>query len=712
MDPQSPIEPINLIDKAHKEKTAKIKEELVEIDARLVEIALVKTLPTIEKRRSDLRKWLNESTNEKNTKLCQKLINELEDKEKQMDFLMYEKERFENMLSECEWIGESKEEMIIETKKKLQAIEQEIENLKLKLTEEPLRERRTEIMKKFGIVELKPDTQGLTGENEETLDDRTEIITGEEAGSLMESMHRYELASGDTLIAGTYRGINYKDHNEDRIVVVPSKNMVAVVDGMGGYENGAAAADILANELLLWPNNARLAAEKTEEKIRTNKLGEAGAVFISTYIFTKNKPDGQIGKFLAISQLGDAKLAVIGKDGTIKFTSKDQSYVQDLVDVDKITTDEALYHPQRNMITYAVMAGETEEPKNYAGVGVDEGDLVLLMSDGVSDNFTPEEMAREKKRKGLTANQLFAWLSMETDNRMKNAKEIKENSNRERDGIYSDGYKSEPKADNQALAIIEIKELETQKTTSQKSEPVSSASKNTMPIPKDARPPSLQFNLSDKNPRNKISKKKEKQEARRRKKENADRVRREAKEEVEKERILKKTEARRTRKFEKRKLSPRVKKVILVGTAILTFAIGSLIRYEYDKSRAPEKSKIELVERPVTPTIQPEKKEGVRKEAEEQEKKEGVETKKASPTEPIPSSTPKPSEQVKSAPTVNPVKSGTEKQDGKVENELDPNTIRPYKDFLELEKKLLKAEEEKRAEELKRKIEKQIEEKK
>ena len=69
MDPQSPIEPINLIDKAHKEKTAKIKEELVEIDARLVEIALVKTLPTIEKRRSDLRKWLNESTNEKNTKL-------------------------------------------------------------------------------------------------------------------------------------------------------------------------------------------------------------------------------------------------------------------------------------------------------------------------------------------------------------------------------------------------------------------------------------------------------------------------------------------------------------------------------------------------------------------------------------------------------------------------------------------------------------------
>ena len=96
-------------------------------------------------------------------------------------------------------------------------------------------------------------------------------------------------------------------------------------------------------------------------------------------------------------------------------------------------------------------------PKLYPKIKVEKGDFVFLVSDGISDNLTAEEISTEMKKRNLSPRELFSWLSEVTTNRAQNAEEIEKNSTRRDSGVYSDGYKSRPKGDNRALAILEIK---------------------------------------------------------------------------------------------------------------------------------------------------------------------------------------------------------------------------------------------------------------
>ncbi|MFZ1020030.1 MAG: hypothetical protein WAN61_03530 [Minisyncoccia bacterium] len=299
------------------------------------------------------------------------------------------------------------------------------------------------------IVEPKPEvkTTHKVGEIVKT----PEILDGKEAKDLAESMHVFELKSGDIVYAGTDKGINYADHNEDRVTVNPKENFFAVVDGMGGESKGELAAQILAEEFLTESTNIDFAVNQAKLRMSEQGVEGGGAVFISAQLNI-----GPNGKFLNISQLGDAKLIIIKKDGTVRFESKDESLVQTLVDGKVITPDEALYNSQRNVVTKAVSPDTEDKVKSYPLIKVENGDMVLLYSDGISDNFTPEEIAK-KIKEGLSGKALFSWLSDATGKRMQNAKEIVGNSDRENKGVYSDGYKSKPKPDNRSLVIVEIK---------------------------------------------------------------------------------------------------------------------------------------------------------------------------------------------------------------------------------------------------------------
>jgi len=292
-----------------------------------------------------------------------------------------------------------------------------------------------------------------------------EILDGKDAENLVQSMKSFEMKSGESVVAGTDKGIGYKPHNEDRIVVSTEENLVAVIDGMGGMGHGELAAELLAKSISENPENIDDAVLNSIDRMKEKNVGEGGAVFISAKLRTEAG-----GKFLDISQLGDCKLIIIKKDGKISFESKDQSLTQTLVDAKIITADEALYHGGRATVDTAVSPDIKEEQrkiKKYDSVQVEEGDLVILMSDGLSDNFTPEEIAKAKTEYKLGADGLFLWLSNAADRRMREIDEIRGKTTEERtailekrktDGVYSDGYKSEPKKDNRGLAIVEIKE--------------------------------------------------------------------------------------------------------------------------------------------------------------------------------------------------------------------------------------------------------------
>jgi serine/threonine protein phosphatase PrpC len=302
-------------------------------------------------------------------------------------------------------------------------------------------------------MELSPKAPTIRTDKDKIIfSQKEELLDGAGVEDLGQTPKYYKFASGDVVVAGTDKGVDYKDHNEDVVAVSPEKNFIVVADGMGGYGRGDQAARILAENLLLQPNDVTKGAAKAVEDMRDQGMRKEGAVFISARVLDSDESK----KSLEVFQSGDAKMIIVKKDGSISFESVDESYIQDILNFGQITPDEALYHNGRNMVTSAISPHLSGQPKSYEDVEVEPGDAVLLMSDGISDNITADEIGH-KVKEGMTPSELYVWLSESTKERMTNKDKIIDSSDREKDGKYSDGFKSKPKNDNRALAILEIK---------------------------------------------------------------------------------------------------------------------------------------------------------------------------------------------------------------------------------------------------------------
>ncbi|HVF87917.1 MAG TPA: PP2C family serine/threonine-protein phosphatase [Pyrinomonadaceae bacterium] len=96
-------------------------------------------------------------------------------------------------------------------------------------------------------------------------------------------------------------------------------------------------------------------------------------------------PDG-----IDFVQVGDSRGYVI-RGREIKLATKDQSLVQQLVDVGQINEQEAETHMFRNVILQALGAQAELSPVT-GRVRVQNGDILLLCSDGLSGKLRAEEM--------------------------------------------------------------------------------------------------------------------------------------------------------------------------------------------------------------------------------------------------------------------------------------------------------------------------------
>ncbi|MGI9107054.1 MAG: protein phosphatase 2C domain-containing protein [Pyrinomonadaceae bacterium] len=96
------------------------------------------------------------------------------------------------------------------------------------------------------------------------------------------------------------------------------------------------------------------------------------------------------GDAIEFVQVGDSRAYLIRGD-EIKLATKDQSLVQQLVDVGQITEADAETHMFRNVILQALGAQSDLTPV-LSRVRLQRGDLVLLCSDGLSGKLRGEEM--------------------------------------------------------------------------------------------------------------------------------------------------------------------------------------------------------------------------------------------------------------------------------------------------------------------------------
>ncbi len=72
--------------------------------------------------------------------------------------------------------------------------------------------------------------------------------------------------------------------------------------------------------------------------------------------------------------------------------SLDQSYVQRLVDEGQITEDEALVHPQSNLLTACLGTVQEPTPVESYIEHLEHGDTLMCCSDGLWHYFSPAEL--------------------------------------------------------------------------------------------------------------------------------------------------------------------------------------------------------------------------------------------------------------------------------------------------------------------------------
>lgn len=176
-------------------------------------------------------------------------------------------------------------------------------------------------------------------------------------------------------------------------------NLYVVADGMGGHAGGDIASALATQHVAkiddVYQDSDQAISSLLEAMREANRnLSETVAKFnylagmgttMDAVIFT--------GDIANIAHIGDSRVYLM-RDGKLTQITKDHTFVQQLIDAGRLTEEEALVHPRRNVIL-RVLGDTSEEPEfDIHQIEVQPGDRLLLCSDGlcgVVPNYLIEE---------------------------------------------------------------------------------------------------------------------------------------------------------------------------------------------------------------------------------------------------------------------------------------------------------------------------------
>ncbi len=181
------------------------------------------------------------------------------------------------------------------------------------------------------------------------------------------------------------------------------KGLILVVsDGMGGALAGDVASRMAVDsvrEMLLGTEGE----EACDPGVDLVECLKNATIYANLAIHLKSQEDSRCagmgatftgaairGDSLDLVQVGDSRGYVIRKDH-IRLATKDQSLVQQLVDVGQISESEAETHMFRNVILQALGAQSDITPVT-GRIHLRQGDVLLLCSDGLSGKLRADDI--------------------------------------------------------------------------------------------------------------------------------------------------------------------------------------------------------------------------------------------------------------------------------------------------------------------------------
>lgn len=177
-----------------------------------------------------------------------------------------------------------------------------------------------------------------------------------------------------------------RPNNEDAFFAGP--RLLAVADGVGGHAAGEVASATIIDALsplgdsepgydlvgrlleAVVTGNAAIARRVAEDPRLQGMSTTLTAILFA-------------GTRYCLLNIGDSRTYLL-RDGSLEQITRDDSYVQLLVDEGHITQEAAGSHPQRNLVLQALTGEEVMEPAMTVREA-HAGDRFLLCSDGLSD---------------------------------------------------------------------------------------------------------------------------------------------------------------------------------------------------------------------------------------------------------------------------------------------------------------------------------------
>lgn len=185
---------------------------------------------------------------------------------------------------------------------------------------------------------------------------------------------------------------NVRTNNEDSYYIPENnKNLFILADGMGGHLAGETASSLAISEISKYINNEEIENEEdvelamikaieiankkifslSEDNIEYRGMGTTVSI---CYIFNDK---------LIYTNIGDSRIYEID-DGEISQLTKDDSFVNYLIEIGEITEEQAQIHPKKNVLTKALGTSENIRMKvEYKNLK--KGVKFLLCSDGLTN---------------------------------------------------------------------------------------------------------------------------------------------------------------------------------------------------------------------------------------------------------------------------------------------------------------------------------------
>lgn len=194
------------------------------------------------------------------------------------------------------------------------------------------------------------------------------------------------------------RGLSEKrPENEDSFLVLESRGLYAVADGVGGAQAGDVASqmavEILGEAFINQPADLdaedimRAAIDRANSAIyqMSNELPQLSSMATTLVALHVH------GNIATIGHVGDSRAYRLDHQGDLRRETNDHSVVEEEVRAGRMTPEQALNHPSKNIISRALGA-ELDVEIDLKTIMVEPGTTFLLCSDGITRHIEDNEI--------------------------------------------------------------------------------------------------------------------------------------------------------------------------------------------------------------------------------------------------------------------------------------------------------------------------------